>query len=951
MDLSAPPPMKTTRLIITVIGLVGIVGIGSVILFLLNRDPLLSSHNGPSSATYSLRQGFNPPPIGVTPETLSQEEQRKAAQQEVIQTDFATAVPSVEKGGLSTEDMVKSPEVAPAVEVKEDFVEAESTKAGTVEFVPPAVPAVDHEDASEQQPKYLNSNIFSGANVAVESQEIAPEVEPESVESIDRPVVLMTSVDASPQPHTLVEMEISLQKAPHGTEVFPYLKRYQANAFSEACVLEDKRRSKGDAVRDFKKALQFGGFCEQNSISSDVKIMFEAIYEVFSENKPKFFIEYSSGSVKNSIAHMVSFTWPWLLVMFHQLPVTQKSNGLNQDPIPNSASVNDNLAYCHNSVPSNVITVKEGGEGGLGTEQMDCFQFVEGYEDYAVDMLPFELEEYLGHSICRCNVTWLPINLPQTAYFTVWGNSTDLLAAAMATVAKKCSYDVHVPSRPVYAGRNKPMSTAETHIRVHRVSIKESDLIGGSHLSDTTSLKSPMASYSSYRSGSRASYSSPTSPYNKKSSSSYNDIGTVATAKSVSESTGSGAGQPEHELTFQDLMSLDLQLESKVLLLSSFASSSHSIKHCISVELDSRMSSDCRHSESSLPTLYIRRNGEIDVRSGETTKADVTAAEQMVKSARSTYASNRDDVQTHVPSSTVNLDRLSDNSTWPSVVNSTEFSPTETPGIISRRLTTSFSQNDKDSGGGAKAGFTTTLNSASSTVSTTSPVSSSLNSYKSPTKKPSSSPNWNSKTSSSSSTTGVASSRDTIIDDIEHRFSASPQTSRAVSFSSTTSSAKRDYIDGSNIKRTKADAQIERDFSQWLLSGDFSALQKNIEESVSEKDGIFNEWVAAQGSSINQSNGFSFANSPNLSGARGDADEMSELGRANMRDLRDRERAVMKKWVSTLHNSLQLNREHVVRSDSINIHKLRAAPEDRKMTQALKNSKLAKSEVVMVFGR
>lgn len=931
--------MKRGKTAFIVIILV-VVAIGSTLFLLFSKDPVLSAAHGPTRATHSLRAHFHYPETQSHVEVEHVEPDVSDVPMQPPSLPDERDAPFLHEPEVKAAVVASDPEAVPESIVDANTVtpSAETTGLQADTQNPVLDQANEGTDTPLVQKSDNNSALKNFNDGSLEDPAVPPIV------ALSQPVE-----EEMPEIRTYISYrgEIPLTKASDGVESFPYLKRYQLYSYREGCISEDTQTSKGDVVRHFKNAIEYGGFCEQNFMSNDIKVMFEAIYNFVDQQTPKLFIELSGRSAINSIAHVVSFTWPSLMVMFHQLPRSE-----SQFDASTTTSLDENIENCHNSLPSNVLTVR--GVPSPWVEQMDCFQFIDGYEDYAADILPFELEEMLGQTICRCNITWMPVDLPKTAYFTVWGNSTDLLAAAMRTVLTKCSYSVHVPAKSGYAGRNKPIDAVETHIRVTRITTGISIDAVSSAVSLVAAGSLSKSPYKAYSFGSKSAFTS----QSRRSSEQNIDTGAVDSKDNKDASSTDDA--TNSDLTFQDVLALNLELESKIRLLSAFASADGWIKsreaspsdETETVNVNAIVYKTFNSQLRILPRLYIGLHGEVVGRKvNEVVYAATTGSSYSSGTSRSSKASTL-----HQGSHYFNHEAA------PVVTDAVEINPKngssvdgeeKQPDSLSRRLST-LPRNFAENGGGHAGDIGQSGSSISGSVATMSSTpagSSSSSVFKSPTKRPTFAPPSTQSTSTNSQPTIGISHKNAIVEDVERMFNVAGRTSA-------TSSSVRS-LGGGNMFRSKNAASSSL-FSEWFFSGDLTNLEKNIVKSQSEENGLFKEWFLLQRSVHNASSTYSFANSLGQPVNFPSVDEMSVLGRVSMKDLRDKERKYLKKWVSTIHQSFRLRSDRkelsknqlrpyssIERSGSLSNDNYRDLPS----FLSLKKSKIAKSELITIVGR
>ena len=905
--------MKSRSLLLPVIALIVLVAIGSVCLILFSgaHDPNLTYPHAHVRSINSLRHS-------VDRETLS------------IPKKEANEVPSgsiaEDKDKDIPESEVRTIATSPPDLGLEATREKESEGTGMVEHSTP-------REGFEQR-QFPSPTVWTGNKTepsAYESTDAPARVNiPETKVLPGETIPPVPPVDTPEEPPmaTLFQADVKHTVAAEGVEIYPFLKRYQTQSFKDGCIISDKRTTKGDIVRQVRKALQMGGFCEDNRVSSQVTVIFEAVFEAVSKQAPKFFIQHSSKSVANSLSHMVSYTWPGMLVLFNQLEqLSLPGASAGTDP----ASINQNLAYCHNSVPSNVI--KTSGEF-VSETSMDCYQYIETFEDYAADMLPFEFEESLGQAICRCNISWVPISLPNTAYFTVWGNSTDLLGAAMQTAIKTCGYRVQMPPKSEYLGRNKPISSQSTHYMVTRLQNDDPGANPGLDVDENVPSRRKTRDFS---------IKSPPSYYHRSDSS--HDIGRM---KNTGADVSSSTAQASNDITFQDIMAQNLDIDSKVYLLSSFAKSDADIIPC---DINS-VSAGCEAKENhaqftiksdsgsyqTLPTLYCGINGEI------TTLSEMNHKSAPVRNVLSGSFSRRSIGEPLLidKSNVAPVSHLEKSTTMPndSVNDSVAIFTSEDLSPSTRRLSALQSASIIRS------------TEAQSPVQHTGPATLSVFS-KSPTKRPTSS---GFSSSSNKGSVSAAVPRWGIVDDIKRQFGSPSSTGRLTTAKVGVNSLSSTKITPDSVQHGHISLNQERltrrPFSnEWIISEEKDKLSQNIIESQSEKNDLFKPWMVSEGKRWNRTHVDSMFSASHTSISP--SVEMSALGRANMAQLRDRERKELKRWVGAIALSYELEKgtSAVVSAyqplPGYTINK-RNAKSDK---FSLKKAKISKSKIITVFGR
>jgi hypothetical protein len=274
-----------------------------------------------------------------------------------------------------------------------------------------------------------------------------------------------------------LRMSIDLSSGDGG--MYPHLAQYQEHKYAKTCIevpTDRLQMTRTDVLLRFKQALEKGMFCERSSVSSDTKALFVSMHELTSSRRPQFFIEFSGRAPQKSVSNLLSFAFPSLPILFYPL-------GAPDDASPTSAATE-----CPESLRANLLEVD--ARPGRRAQSMlrgsfDCFQHLDSFERFAGGMFPFEFEEYVAAAVCRCNVTWVPRALPADPYFSMWTNSSDLIASAMASTATSCGYRIEVPSDSEPAVSSSSSS---------KTSGSSSSSSSSSSLSKTTSFSSSVSS-------------------------------------------------------------------------------------------------------------------------------------------------------------------------------------------------------------------------------------------------------------------------------------------------------------------------------------------------------------------------------------------------------------------------------------------------------------------------
>ena len=670
---------------------------------------------------------------------------------------------------------------------------------------------------------------------------------------------------------------------------FPYLSTFQEYRYSDTCIeapVDNLRISRTEAVRRFKTALQTGDFCDRTKISNDLKPVFESIHGFTLISKPKFFIELSSHLPQYSISNMMSYAFPTLTILYYGSSLQNIDDTSNDKP----------KSSCIETLRGNVIEMSVNPyqpRGSVFTGKFDCFQFIDSLEKFSGDMFPFEFEEYLSRAICRCNATWIPLKMPDDAFFTMWSNSTDLIVSAMTSSSTACSYRIELNTdSPLSKGTTPTASASATYVKKSYGSSASS-----TSSSSSTKYRQKSTHFIVYReeSGMTVDKTSGLSSSVLKASSLSHHISKEKRAQSNNYQPSSSfaksdylfSGEPNKldVLTVQRIMSLGLKPSAMVSVLSSFAASQEDM---LNFDMD----------PSSLLGLVLRGDGYIQL----------------------DYLSD--------PS-----DSTSDQLTSSDSINSGYNAFTD--GIVHSRGSSSLDSRVKrrlgdvenpsnwhvNIGSGASAGSNSSSTTSLSVGSTpsmapTTPVLA-KNELASPV------------SISASETNSLVSSAEQIAGEIYSLFS---HASQDLSFRGSSGRSGRGFF--SKTGSIASYSGFQNSDSEWVLPMADSLIPHSsfVNSSLFQVASTESEYTTP----VSESNGIS----------------LNALGRASLRALKERERNQLRNWLSIIIASE--NDKLAGKVKALNKRNLKSGKSDDKasdLSRLIRRSKISSAETVLIFGR
>lgn len=305
---------------------------------------------------------------------------------------------------------------------------------------------------------------------------------------------------------------------------------------------------KVQALQEFHTALRTGSLHEETDINSDsfdnrTKLLLESIQELLDQYEPCAFIEHYdktdstdnsnsvipyNGNSKKPLSYYISNWYPGLLSVFFN---EGKSSNADDDDSSNNSNEEDiiEIELYHNMFtyqPSNIYLVRPmaNKENAL-PDKYSCVQTILDLDIMRYDLLPFEYENTFGKLLCRCKYTYLPLNLPDTNYFSFWGSMKALVDSAIASVKTCAVTDENLDNKSSFARELK---------RSHMIVIRnETDAHGdfNSDFADATPTfdhnRPPYSSSSRYSS----------SRYSSKGTLGKMEAGSVGSSSAVTDST------------------------------------------------------------------------------------------------------------------------------------------------------------------------------------------------------------------------------------------------------------------------------------------------------------------------------------------------------------------------------------------------------------------------------
>ena len=252
---------------------------------------------------------------------------------------------------------------------------------------------------------------------------------------------------AAKAPHTArptIQLHLTVQQSTENAPAFPLLRRLHIDA-----VLARRQHPAAplhtageDVVETLHRALQTGSISPPAAVvassparEKDLKDTLEALIRL---RRPKAFIEISTLPLPSSFAWSLSATFPSLLSVF--IPMKRKAGAPTVSDDARRTAEQTEQHDIALAASSNLYVAKTKSEFSKPFPGMfDCLQVVEDLERLVYTQLPSEFEEMLGRVMCRCNATFVPKELPKTAYFSFWESTTALLLASVVAALDICT--------------------------------------------------------------------------------------------------------------------------------------------------------------------------------------------------------------------------------------------------------------------------------------------------------------------------------------------------------------------------------------------------------------------------------------------------------------------------------------------------------------------------------
>ena len=216
-------------------------------------------------------------------------------------------------------------------------------------------------------------------------------------------------------------------------------------------------------------------------------------------NHPKAIIEYipTGLPMASTVAYTIAAAYPTITALVLRFP-TDTTTSL---AIEESSNIyrgrmgwNAYSAECPADPAGSNFYLADGENNPLDRtgNNMDCIQIISNLEMLVNNLLPFEFEEVLGNILCRCSVTYIPQNLPDSAYFAFWDSGNHLLRSVERVIGSFCaiSYDMDQHS-----------STLISPVRMSHIVIQRNNTI-----TNTASYTEHKNTYGSSSSSSRYSF-------------------------------------------------------------------------------------------------------------------------------------------------------------------------------------------------------------------------------------------------------------------------------------------------------------------------------------------------------------------------------------------------------------------------------------------------------------
>eukprot|EP01038_Epipyxis_sp_PR26KG_P005199 gene5199-7236_t len=220
-----------------------------------------------------------------------------------------------------------------------------------------------------------------------------------------------------------------------------------------------------NVLQTFHSAMKYGNISSNNDISSK-----------------SYSYDFNKDVVDSMSLLCSSFNYPKTIIDYQYLDDKNgNGNGLNlQDSFANKI----NSIYPHiaplvlvgsniktellNNTNNMFIAIEDLNHFLSYDKGMYCIQVISNLNQLIYDQLPYEFEQTLGKILCRCNVTYIPKDLPNNdPFFSYWLSSTSLINAAIESLSsssmKYCTLSFNVDSNQNYIRKVK-----YTHIVIER---------------------------------------------------------------------------------------------------------------------------------------------------------------------------------------------------------------------------------------------------------------------------------------------------------------------------------------------------------------------------------------------------------------------------------------------------------------------------------------------------
>jgi hypothetical protein len=226
------------------------------------------------------------------------------------------------------------------------------------------------------------------------------------------------------------------------------------------------------------------------------------------QHRVKSIIEYVPGSqeASSTVSFALAAAYPTVTALLLKFPSGSEAQWRESPEYRSRQGWNAYSSECPAERPGSNVFVADGHNNALDSAEhaFDCAQIVPTLDLLVSNLLPFEFEELLGNVLCRCNVTFLPQTLPESAYFAFWDSTNHLLHSV-----EKAAMDVCAFTYDMDGGSKLTTALRSTHIVVQRnatiFNARQAEAHPTHTDSSTSSTSSSSSRYSSY------SYSSMTS--------------------------------------------------------------------------------------------------------------------------------------------------------------------------------------------------------------------------------------------------------------------------------------------------------------------------------------------------------------------------------------------------------------------------------------------------------